>query len=68
MTELSVTIESIKTLKLNRNEVLVFQLGEDVNMESLLKFKKMVNKALPKFKDRFLFLAGDIELTKVAVQ
>jgi len=65
MTSLNITIESIKTIKLAKNENLVFKLGDDVNKKDLQAFTKAVKKALPKLKDRVLFIAGDIEITKV---
>jgi RecJ-like exonuclease len=68
MTELSIKIEDIKTIKLSKNEHLVFNLSEGTSLEDLKAFQKAVKKAFPKLKDRVVFLTGNIKLTKVAVQ
>jgi len=69
MTELNIKIEDIKTIKLAKNEHLIFKLnGEEMDVKSLKAFSNAVKKALPKLKDRVLFVSGDIEVVKVEVQ
>ena len=69
MTNLNITIEDIKTIKLAKNEHLVFKLnGEEMSVEKLREFRNAVKKALPKLKDRMVFLSGDVEITKIEVQ
>ena len=69
MTNLNITIEDIKTIKLAKNEHLVFKInGEEMDVKSLKAFSNAVKKALPKLKDRVLFVSGDIEITKLEVQ
>jgi len=69
MTELNIKIEDIKTIKLAKNEHLIFKLnGEEMDVKSLKAFSNAVKKALPKLKDRVLFVSGDVEVVKVEVQ
>lgn len=63
---LQINIEEIKSIKLNKNEHLVFKLN-NASLEEAKAFKKQISKALPKIKDRIAVISGDVEITKVTV-
>lgn len=64
----NLNIESIKKIKMSKDDHLVFKLAGDIDKETLEEFRDAVKKAYPKLKDRIVFIAGDVEITKVQVQ